>query len=47
VNGLDPADRVVATKFDNLRDGLAAKIVGGAPAASKVARDDAARPVTQ
>lgn len=45
-SGLDPADRVIATKFDNLRDGLAAKIVGGAPAAAKMARDDNARPAT-
>lgn len=46
VSGLDPSDRVIATKFDNLRDGLAAKIVGGAPATSKVAHDDVARPST-
>lgn len=45
-SGLDRADRVIATKFDNLRDGLAAKIVGGAPAAAKMARDDNARPAT-
>jgi len=45
VNGLDPTDRVIATKFDNLRDGLAAKIVGGAPAAAKVADKDDLRPL--
>jgi len=44
VNGLDSSDRVIATKFDNLRDGLAAKIVGGTPAAAKVADKDAPRP---
>jgi RND family efflux transporter MFP subunit len=45
VNGLEPADRVVATKFDNLRDGLAAKIVGGAPAAATVADKETPRPL--
>jgi RND family efflux transporter MFP subunit len=45
VNGLDSTDRVIATKFDNLRDGLAAKIVGGAPAAAKVADKDDPRPL--
>ena len=45
VSGLDPTDRVIATKFDNLRDGLAAKIVGGAPAAAKVADKDDLRPL--
>jgi len=45
VNGLDSTDRVIATKFDNLRDGLAAKIVGGAPAAAKVADKDDLRPL--
>lgn len=37
VDGVTPADQVIATKFDNLRDGLAAKIISGAPAGSKVA----------
>lgn len=41
--GVTPADQVIATKFDNLRDGLAARIVGGAPAGSKVADKDAPR----
>jgi RND family efflux transporter MFP subunit len=27
--GLEPADVVLATKFDNLKDGLAAKVIGG------------------
>lgn len=45
VNGVEPTDRVIATKFDNLRDGLAAKIIGGTPAAAKVADKDAPRPV--
>ena len=27
-SGLSPADVVLATKFDNLKDGLAAKVVG-------------------
>jgi len=45
VNGLDSTDRVIATKFENLRDGLAAKIVGGAPAAAKVADKDDLRPL--
>ena len=44
-SGVEPNDRVVATKFDNLRDGLAAKIVGGAPAAANVADKDAPRPL--
>lgn len=44
VAGVDAADRVIATKFDNLRDGLAAKIVGGAPAAAKVAHDGVTSP---
>jgi len=44
VNGVEPTDRVLATKFDNLRDGLAAKIIGGTPA-PKVADKDAPRPV--
>jgi RND family efflux transporter MFP subunit len=44
VNGVGPTDRVIATKFDNLRDGLAAKIIGGTPA-PKVADKDAPRPV--
>jgi RND family efflux transporter MFP subunit len=43
LSGIAPADQVVATKFDNLRDGLAAKIVGGAPAAANLARDERPR----
>jgi RND family efflux transporter MFP subunit len=31
-SGLTPADRVIATKFDNLRDGMPAKVIGGTPA---------------
>lgn len=37
VSGLAPADLVLATKFDNLKDGLAAKVVG-APADASVAQ---------
>ncbi len=43
VEGVTPADRVIATQFDNLRDGLAAKIISGTPAGSKVADKDAPR----
>ncbi len=42
VSGVDTADRIIATKFDNLRDGLAARIVGGAASASTVAGDERA-----
>lgn len=42
VGGLTAADRVLATKFDNLRDGLAARVVSGA-LESKVADKDAPR----
>jgi len=35
-SGLAPADVVLATKFDNLKDGLAAKVVGN-PGEAKVA----------
>lgn len=45
MSGLDPGDRVVATRFDNLRDGLAARIVGGASAPANVADRDAPRPL--
>ena len=41
-SGVAPADRVLATKFDNLREGLAARIVSGA-AESKVADQDPTR----
>lgn len=43
VEGVTPADAVIATKFDNLREGLAAKIISGAPAEPKVADKDAPR----
>jgi len=38
-SGLSPADVVLATKFDNLKDGLAAKVVGvpGVPGEAKLA----------
>jgi membrane fusion protein (multidrug efflux system) len=42
VGGLAPTDRVLATRFDNLRDGLAARVVSGA-AEAKVADKDAPR----
>jgi len=45
VNGIQPTDRVIATKFDNLRDGLAAKIIGGTPVPASVAEKDAPRPI--
>jgi RND family efflux transporter MFP subunit len=35
VDGLTPADRVLATRFDNLREGLAAKVVADTAAATK------------
>ncbi len=40
--GIAPSDRVLATRFDNLREGLAARIVNGPPD-SKVADKDAPR----
>jgi membrane fusion protein, multidrug efflux system len=44
-SGLSAADVVLATKFDNLKDGLAAKVVG-MPGEPKVAeREAATRPV--
>lgn len=45
VSGLDPGDKVIATRFDNLRDGLAAKVIGGASVPAKVADRDAPRPL--
>jgi membrane fusion protein, multidrug efflux system len=41
-SGVTPADRVIATKFDNLRDGLAATVIGGLGTA-RVAEQDAPR----
>jgi RND family efflux transporter MFP subunit len=41
VSGLAPEDKVIATKFDNLRDGLAAKVISGAPSEQKVAQQPA------
>ncbi|MEW5879713.1 MAG: efflux RND transporter periplasmic adaptor subunit [Pseudomonadota bacterium] len=43
VEGVTPADAVISTKFDNLREGLAARIVSGVPAEPKVADKDAPR----
>jgi RND family efflux transporter MFP subunit len=43
VGGVSAADQVIATKFDNLRDGLAARIVSGAAGAAKMAADGAPR----
>lgn len=43
VSGLAPEDRVIATRFDNLRDGLAARIISGAPSEHKVAQRPAAQ----
>ncbi len=36
-SGLDPSEQVIASKFDNLRDGLTARIVSGNPRASTMA----------
>jgi RND family efflux transporter MFP subunit len=41
-NGVSTGERVVATKFDNLRDGLAAQVIGGADGAARVAQEDKA-----
>jgi membrane fusion protein, multidrug efflux system len=43
-SGLTAAERVIATKFDNLRDGLAARVISGAAGDARVADRDAARP---
>ncbi len=43
-SGLTRADRVIATKFDNLRDGLAARVISGAAGEARVADRDAPRP---
>jgi RND family efflux transporter MFP subunit len=40
VGGLSASDTVIATKFDNLKDGLAAKVIGGIGEA-RVAGQDA------
>jgi membrane fusion protein, multidrug efflux system len=42
--GLAAADRVIATKFDNLRDGLAARLISGASADARVADGHTPRP---
>lgn len=36
-SGLQPGERVIATKFDNLRDGMAATVTGAAAVAGKTA----------
>lgn len=41
--GLAGGDRVIATKFDNLREGLAAKVISGAAGEAKVAQEDKLR----
>jgi RND family efflux transporter MFP subunit len=41
--GLEPGDAVIATKFDNLKDGLAAKVLSGV-AEARVADKDAPKP---
>jgi RND family efflux transporter MFP subunit len=41
--GLAGGDRVIATKFDNLREGLAAKVISGAAGEAKVAQEDQLR----
>jgi RND family efflux transporter MFP subunit len=40
VGGLGPNEQVIGTKFDNLKEGLAAKIIGGAVPEAKVADKD-------
>jgi len=42
--GLTAADTVIATKFDNLKDGLAAKVIGGIGAARVAGQDTPASP---
>ena len=42
--GLQGGEQVLATKFDNLRDGLAAKVISGAAGEAKFADKDAPRP---
>jgi membrane fusion protein, multidrug efflux system len=41
--GLVGGEQVIATKFDNLRDGLDAKVISGATGDAKVAREDLLR----
>lgn len=41
--GLAGGDRVIATKFDNLREGLAAKVISGAAGEARVAQEDKLR----
>jgi membrane fusion protein, multidrug efflux system len=43
LSGLNREDRVLATKFDNLRDGLAARILGGVAPPPGMAEKDAPR----
>jgi RND family efflux transporter MFP subunit len=43
VDGVAPTDQVIATKFDNLRDGLAARVISGAAPDARVADKDAPR----
>jgi hypothetical protein len=42
--GLTAADPVIATKFDNLRDGLAARVVGAAGATQRPGQNAARAP---
>jgi membrane fusion protein, multidrug efflux system len=42
--GLTAADTVIATKFDNLKEGLAAKVIGGLGAARVAGQDAPAGP---
>lgn len=41
--GLGADDQVIATRFDNLREGLAARVISGAGGDAKMARGDALR----
>jgi hypothetical protein len=42
--GLTAADTVIATKFDNLKDGLAAKVISGVGEARVAGQDAPASP---
>jgi multidrug efflux pump subunit AcrA (membrane-fusion protein) len=44
LGGLTASDVVIATKFDNLKEGLAAKVVGGTGEARIAGQDAAAAP---
>jgi RND family efflux transporter MFP subunit len=43
-SGLTLADRVIATKFDNLRDGMAAKVMSGTPTDAVAETENSSKP---